>query len=504
MGTLICDTLNELSIDFFMKIHKNQSNKENNNQNLNNKNSHKGSKRNLEEIKKLEELHGIGDSKKQNEKKNMSLHWKILIGMALGVLLGFLLLRFEGGMQFIADWINPWGTLFIRLLKMIAVPLVFVSLFKGIAGMKSLAKLSRIGIRTLFIYVCTTIIAVMIGVAVATTVKPGEVIKIDENTALAKISSKNTAERIAANKKLQDEKGPLAFLDQVVPENIMVAAADNSKMLQIIFFTILLGIAVISISEQSSSPFVRFMDSFYEIMLKLIDIIISFAPYGVFALMAGLMGQYAGNLSILGTLLIYFLTVTLTLLIFILVFYPLLIKLFTNIPPLKFIKKMYPVQLFAFSTTSSAATLPINLKITQEELGISRESSSFVLPIGVTINMDGTSCYEAISIIFIAQVLGVDLSFSKIIAIILLTIISSIGSPGIPGGCFVILTMVLSAIGIPPEGLALILAIDRPIDMIRTSVNVTGDAVVAAIIDRYLGKKDKKPNKADFVPNAIE
>lgn len=428
---------------------------------------------------------------KQDNNKNMGLHWKILIGMGLGIVVGFFVVRFDGGVQFIADWINPWGNLFIRLLKMIAVPLVFVSLFKGITGMKSVARLSRIGLRTLMIYVCTTVIAIIIGVTIALTIKPGEVIKLSNDTVLAKITTEQTAKRMAENQKLKDDLGPLAFLDQVVPDNIMVAVADNSKMLQIIFFTIILGISVISISEESSVPFVRFMDSFYDIMLKLIDIIISFAPIGVFALMAGIMGQYSGNLSILGTLLVYFLTVTLALLLMGFIIYPILIKLFTKIPPLRFIKKIYPVQLFAFSTSSSAATLPINLKITQEELGVSRESSSFVLPIGVTVNMDGTSCYQAISVIFIAQVLGVDLSFSKILSIVLLTTISSIGSPGIPGGSFVILTMVLSAIGIPPEGLALILAVDRPLDMIRTSVNVTGDAVVSAIIDRYKNKNSR-------------
>jgi len=438
---------------------------------------------------------------KQNEKKNIGLHWKILIGMALGIVVGFFVVRFDGGVKFIADWINPWGNLFIRLLKMIAVPLVFVSLFKGITGMKSVARLSRIGLRTLMIYVCTTVIAIIIGVTIALTVRPGELIKLSNDTALAKITSEQTAKRMTENQKLKDDLGPLAFLDQVVPDNIMVAVADNSNMLQIIFFTIILGISVISISEESSAPFVRFMDSFYDIMLKLIDIIISFAPIGVFALMAGIMGQYSGNLSILGTLLVYFLTVALALLLMAFIIYPILIKLFTKIPPLRFIKKIYPVQLFAFSTSSSAATLPVNLKITQEDLGVSRESSSFVLPIGVTVNMDGTSCYQAISVIFIAQVLGVDLSFSTILSIVLLTTISSIGSPGIPGGSFVILTMVLSAIGIPPEGLALILAVDRPLDMIRTAVNVTGDAVVSAIIDRYTSKKD---NKSKLIPKCLK
>jgi len=463
-----------------MNTHNNQNNEKHQNKNSGKKKNNKGSKIKPGEI---------------------GLHWKIIIGMASGILLGFFAIKFDGGVQFIDSWINPWGTLFIRLLKMIAVPLIFVSLFKGITGMKSVTKLSRIGIRTLMIYLCTTIIAITISVTVAITVKPGEVIKLNDKTALAKITSEDTTEQIAATKKLQDEKGPLSFLDEIVPENIMTAAADNSKMLQIIFFTIMLGIAVISISEKYSSPFVKFMDSFYEIMLKLIDIIISFAPYGVFALMAGIMSQYAGNLSILGTLLIYFLTVASTLIFLIIVLYPIIIKLFTKIPPGIFINKMFPVQLFAFSTSSSAATLPVNLKTTQKELGISQESSSFVLPIGVTINMDGTSCYQAIAVIFIAQVLGVDLSIGKLLSIILLTTVSSIGTPGIPGGSYVILTMVLSAIGIPAEGLALVLAVDRPLDMLRTSVNVTGDAVVSAIIDRYLTNNS---NKAEHVTETTE
>jgi len=453
----------------------------------------------------IKELGKTENIEEKNEKKKMGLHWKIIIGMATGIILGFFIIKFDDGVEFIADWINPWGTLFIRLFKMIAIPLVFVSLFKGITGMKSVAKLSRIGTRTLIIYICTTIIAISIGVTVAITVKPGEIIKLKNKTEILKITNNYKSENTYVTKNIQDKKGPLSFLDEVVPDNILVAAADNSKMLQIIFFTILLGISVISISEKSSSPFVKFMDSFYDIMLKLIDIIISFAPYGVFALMAGIMGQYAHNLNILGTLLIYFLTVSSTLLVLILVIYPIFIKLFTKIPPGKFIKDMYPVQLFAFSTSSSAATLPVNLKITQEKLGVSKESSSFVLPIGVTINMDGTSCYQAISVIFIAQVLGVDLNFSQLLYIILLTTISSIGSPGIPGGSIVILTMVLSAIGIPAEGLALIIALDRPLDMIRTSVNVTGDALVSAIIDRYLKMKPiDNSNKTELINGITE
>jgi len=493
-----------------MKIYKNENDYD---ENLKNQNNHKESKRKFEKKNKAEKLEESRETskvrkvkkgegvKRTNGRKKMGFYWKILIGMLSGVVVGLLAIKFDGGVQFLVDWIYPWGALFIRLLKMIAVPLVFVSLFKGITGMKSVAKLSRIGIRTLLIYVCTTVIAITIGVIVATTVKPGKVIELNSETVLSQITNEHSAGQMADAKKIQEEKGPLSFLEQVVPDNIMLAAADNSKMLQIIFFTIILGIAVISVSEESNLPFVRFMDSFYDIMLKLIDIIILSAPYGVFALIAGIMGQYAGNLIILGTLLIYFLTVASTLVLLIVVLYPILIKLFTKIPPGKFIRKMFPVQLFGFSTSSSAATLPVNLKTTQEELGVSQESSSFVLPIGVTINMDGSSCYQVISVIFIAQVLGIDLGMSKLLSIILLTTISSIGTPGIPGGSLVILTMVLSAIGVPAEGLALILAVDRPIDMIRTSVNVTGDAVVAAIIDRYL---QRNSNKAKTVTETVE
>ena len=260
-------------------------------------------------------------------------------------------------------------------------------------------------------------------------------------------------------------------------------------MLQVIFFAIFFGIAAISLPKEKTKAVLKVVDSLYDIILKMVDYIIRFAPYGVFALMAALVADNSSNLSIFAALGMYTLTVIAGLLLLIFVFYPLLIHLFTRIQTKHFIRSMYPVQLLAFTTSSSAATLPLNMETTERDLGISKEITSFVLPVGTTINMDGTSCYQAIAVVFIAQVMHIHLGWSELIAIVLLTTISSIGTPAIPGGSYVILTMVLSSVGIPADGLALILGVDRPLDMLRTSVNVTGDATVASIIDKPRTKR---------------
>lgn len=284
----------------------------------------------------------------------------------------------------------------------------------------------------------------------------------------------------------------MAFLDEVIPDNIVSAAGNNRRMLQVIFFAVLFGVSILTIPRKKSEPVLKLIDSLYDIILRMVDIIIGFAPLGVFALMAALITDYSGDFSIFAALGLYSITVIIGLLFLMFVFYPTLIRLFTRIKVSHFIKSMYPVQLLAFSTSSSAATLPLNLETTERRLKVSNEVTSFVLPVGTTINMDGTSCYQAIAVVFIAQVMGIDLGLSAMLSIILLTIISSIGTPGIPGGSYVILTMVLSSVGIPAEGLALILGIDRPLDMLRTSVNVTGDATVAAIMGKTLDSSDRQ------------
>ena len=409
------------------------------------------------------------------------LYAKILIGMLAGVLIGIAALTFQQT-GFVNNWVRPWGQVFIRLLQLIAVPLVFVSLVKGVIGLSDIGKFSRIGIRTIILYLLTTAFAVTVGMSLGLVVRPGQF--VDRQTVVSMQENyKSVVEQKKAEADTMKNSGPLSFLEEVVPDNFVAATSDNRKMLQVIFFAVLFGIAALCIERTKIAPVEQLFDSLYHILLKVIDFVILFAPYGVTALMAGLVIDFSGNLSMFGALAVYAITVVGGLLFLISVFYPTLIYLFTKMKPNFFIKTMYPVQLFAFTTSSSAATLPLNLETTENKLGVSNEVTSFVLPVGATINMDGTSCYQAIAVLFIAQVIGIDLTLMQLFTIILMTIISSIGTPSIPGGSYVILTMVLASVGIPPEGLALILGIDRPLDMLRTAVNVTGDATVAAIVD---------------------
>ncbi|WP_418698473.1 dicarboxylate/amino acid:cation symporter [Bacteroides sp.] len=411
---------------------------------------------------------------------NIPLYLQILIGMVAGIIIGLVALRVDG-VPFIRNWIQPWGQVFIRLLQLIAIPLVFISLIKGMTGLKDISKFSRIGGKTIGIYICTTVVAILIGLSMGLLVQPGKLVKQDQIAHLQE-QYHNAAEEKKLAAEHTREQGPLAFLNDIVPNNIIKASSDNGKMLQIIFFAVFFGLATLALPAKKVQPVIALFDSLNDIILKMVDYIILFAPWGVAALMAGLIADFQGDASIFSALAVYALTVVAALFLLLLVFYPLLMHLFTQISPKKFIRSMYPVQLFAFTTSSSAATLPVTIKTVEKDLGVSEDISSFVLPVGVTINMDGTSCYQTIAILFIAQVLGIDLSFSQLCIIVAMTVLSSIGTPGIPGGSYVILAMVLTSVGIPAEGLALILGIDRPLDMLRTSVNVTGDAAVASII----------------------
>lgn len=419
--------------------------------------------------------------KDKQKKWSFPLYLQILSGMIIGIIIGIIALQVQGS-QFVKDWLVPWGQLFIRLLQLIAIPLVFVSLIKGVTGLKDISRFSRLGGKTIGIYILTTAVAVMFGLGLGLIVKPGNLVNREQ---VAHIQ--DSYQSIVAEKKMEAElvqdQGPLAFLYDIVPNNIISAASDNSHMLQVIFFAIFFGIAALLIDPERVKPVIAVMDGLNDIILKMVDYIIRIAPVGVAALMAGLVIDFGGDITMFGALGVYALTVVAAMFMLILLFYPLLIHFFTRIRIKDFLKAMRPVQLFAFSTSSSAATLPLTLETVEKELKVSEETASFVLPVGTTINMDGTSCYQAIAILFIAQVLGIDLNFTQILVVLVMTILSSIGTPAIPGGSYVILTMVLTSVGIPPEGLALIIGIDRPLDMLRTAVNVTGDATVAAMVD---------------------
>ena len=407
--------------------------------------------------------------------------------MIAGIATGMLFISFGQG-EVVQLWIKPWGNIFIRMLQLIAVPLVLVSLIKGVTGIEDIRRFSQIGLKALLIYMSTTVCAILVGLALVLSVKPGNFVDAAVASQMKESYHNVVNEKMSAGESTS-EQGPLSFLNDIVPDNLFAASSNNSKMLQVIFFAIFFGIAAISLPKEKTKAVLKVVDSLYDIILKMVDYIIRFAPYGVFALMAALVADNSSNLSIFAALGMYTLTVIAGLLLLIFVFYPLLVHLFTRIQTKHFIRSMYPVQLLAFTTSSSAATLPLNMETTERDLGISKEITSFVLPVGTTINMDGTSCYQAIAVVFIAQVMHIHLGWSELIAIVLLTTISSIGTPAIPGGSYVILTMVLSSVGIPADGLALILGVDRPLDMLRTSVNVTGDATVASIIDKPRTKR---------------
>ena len=407
--------------------------------------------------------------------------------MIAGIATGMLFISFGQG-EVVQLWIKPWGNIFIRMLQLIAVPLVLISLIKGVTGIEDIRRFSQIGLKALLIYMSTTVCAILVGLALVLSVKPGNFVDAAVASQMKESYQHVVNEKMSAAESTS-EQGPLSFLNDIVPDNLFAASSNNSKMLQVIFFAIFFGIAAISLPKEKTKAVLKVVDSLYDIILKMVDYIIRFAPYGVFALMAALVADNSSNLSIFAALGMYTLTVIAGLLLLIFVFYPLLVHLFTRIQTKHFIRSMYPVQLLAFTTSSSAATLPLNMETTERDLGISKEITSFVLPVGTTINMDGTSCYQAIAVVFIAQVMHIHLGWSELIAIVLLTTISSIGTPAIPGGSYVILTMVLSSVGIPADGLALILGVDRPLDMLRTSVNVTGDATVASIIDKPRTKR---------------
>ena len=417
--------------------------------------------------------------------KKLALHWQIVIGMVAGVVFALIMTKFSWGKPLITDWVKPFGTIFINALKLIAVPLILASLIKGVSDLKDISKLSKMGGRTIVTYILTTVMAVSIGLIYVNIVKPGKSISEKTRMELVENYSGNTAKyKEQANK--QKESGPLQALVELVPSNIFNAASNNRNMLQVIFFAIFFGVGLILIDEKYSKPVKDFFDGFNEVILKLIDIIMLAAPVGVFALLASLVVE-SPSFDLFKALGWYAITVLAGLATMI-VFYNFLVWLFTKKKPNFFMKAMSPAQLLAFSTSSSAATLPVTMERVTEHLGVDEEVSSFVLPIGATINMDGTSLYQAVAAVFIAQAFGMDLTFGTQLGIIVTATLASIGSAAVPGAGMVMLVIVLAQAGIPEAGLALIFAVDRPLDMCRTIVNVTGDATVSMLVGKSVGK----------------
>ena len=438
----------------------------------------------------------------------MALHWKILIGMLLGVIFGFLMLQIEWGAVFIAAWIKPLGTIFVKLLKLIAVPLILASLIKGISDLKDISKFASIGLKTIVIYVLTTVVAISIGLTLVNIFNPGDGVSDATISKLtATYANNSSVQGKIAEAGRQQDNGPLDFVVDIVPENAFSALSNNKLMLQVIFLSIFLGISLLLIGEKRAKPLKDVFDSLNDVVLKMVDLIMLTAPYAVFALLANVVVS-SGDPELLYALLFYASVVVGGLLIMV-CFYLLVLAFVVKKNPFWFLKQISPAQLLAFSTSSSAATLPVTMDRVEEHVGVDKEVSSFVLPVGATINMDGTSLYQAVAAVFIAQALNFDLTFADQLMIVLTALLASIGSAAVPGAGMVMLVIVLESVGFPSDklaiGLALIFAVDRPLDMCRTVINVTGDATVSTLIAKLEGKlHDPKPKDWDDHLEAVK
>ena len=419
----------------------------------------------------------------------LAFHWKILIGILSGVAVGWLATQINGGVNFVRDWINPFGQIFINLLKLIAIPLVIVSLSKGIADLKDMATLSKIGGRTIFFYLMTTVVAVILGLFLVNTFAPGS--QVSPET-LKELSGSYTAvitEKLDSNAGAKDA-GPLNFLVQLVPQNIFSATTSNSNMLQVIFFTVFFGICLLLLPVERQRPLKELFDVTNEVMLKMVDLIMLTAPYAVMALIASLVAETT-NGELFWALLNYSLVLLFGMAL-LLGFYALLIRFYVGFTPRYFFRGILPAQLVAFSTSSSMATLPVTMECVEENLGVENEVASFVCPVGATVNMDATSLMQAIAAVFVCQVLGHDLAFSDQLMIVLTATLASIGAAAVPSAGIIMLVIVLESVGFPPENLpvalAMILAVDRPLDMCRTIINISGDSCVAVLVAKSMGK----------------
>jgi Na+/H+-dicarboxylate symporter len=413
------------------------------------------------------------------------LHWQIIIGLILGVVFGVIAAA-SGWGTFTSNWIAPFGTIFINLLKLIAVPLVLASLITGVASLADLRKLGRIGGKTVGIYLVTTAIAIVIGLVIVNLLRPGDRVPAEMQAELQATYAEEANQRGALAAEAS-RRGPLQPIVDMVPDNFFGAASSNRNMLQVVFFSILVGIGIIGIREDRAATLLKFFEAVNDVIIRLVDIIMLMAPIGVFALMADTITSVAGDdlaaiVNLVGALGYYCIAVLAGLLIHMSITYPAILKLFTPVRLKHFITGIAPVQLVAFSTSSSGATLPVTMEACEKEIGVSEEVSSFVLPLGATINMDGTALYQAIAAVFIAQSLGMDLALGAQLTIVLTALLASIGTAAVPSAGIIMLVIILEAVGVPSQGIALILGVDRILDMSRTVINVTGDATIATTI----------------------
>lgn len=454
--------------------------------------------------------------------KGLALHWQVIIGLLVGVIYAWLSVTFDWN-EFTLNYIQPFGDIFINLLKLIAVPLVLFSIISGVTSLGDVKKLGRLGAKTLLTYVLTTMVAVVVGLVLVNLIRPGDGVSEDllqanriryelwrdanniqvlddlrlaEDPALAETVASIRGETAATNDWVADKlnkaettksSGPLQPLVDVVPKNIFQSLADMS-MLQIIFFAVFFGVVVVGLPDNQRNTMTRAIDAFNEVFIRMVWVVMKAMPVFVFALMAGQIVKAAGTdpemfKQLLGFLLRYSLVVVLGLAFMVFIFYPALVSvLVKKISWKRFMSGMRDAQITAFSTSSSVATLPVTMDCVHKNLGVSTRTTSFVLPIGATVNMDGTSLYQAVAVVALAQFHMVDLSLSQQAVIVLTATLASIGAAAVPSAGLVLMIIVLESVGLNPAWIALIFPVDRILDMCRTVVNVTGDGSVSSII----------------------
>ncbi|MDH3588102.1 MAG: dicarboxylate/amino acid:cation symporter [Gammaproteobacteria bacterium] len=422
------------------------------------------------------------------------LHWQILIGLILGLIYGIAAAVY-GWSEFTSDWIAPWGKIFINLLTLIAVPLVLASLITGVASLADTRRLSRIGGRTIFIYLCTTLVALIIGLLLVNIVNPGSAVPADMRERLMQTYQDDAASRQDAADAAR-QRGPLQPLVDMVPSNVFASVSNNRAMLQVVFFALFAGVTLLMIPREKGQPLISFFDSLSELVIKMVETIMRIAPFGVFCLLASTITDIAGDdpsqiVELLRALGLYGGVVIAALTAHVVITYATLLVFFTPKRLGEFFSAVTPAQLVAFSTSSSGATLPVTMDVAEKKLGVSEEVSSFVLPLGATINMDGTGLYQAVAAVFIAQTIGLDLDLTAQVTIVLTALLASIGTAAVPSAGIVMLVIILESISVPAAGIALILGIDRILDMCRTVVNVTGDLTVATVVASAEGQLRK-------------
>ncbi|WP_339044788.1 dicarboxylate/amino acid:cation symporter [Cardinium endosymbiont of Tipula unca] len=420
-------------------------------------------------------------------KKN-TLHLQILGGMFLGCIFALISVKLALPTSFAVNYLKPIGTIFFNSLKMVAIPLVFASLIVSIASIQDTTKISRIGRKAFLMYASTTLISAIIGIGITNLVKPGSFISTQTRASLLALYGHTVTQLEVHNHPKLVENGPLHFFTTLIPENFFNALTNNLNLLQVVVTSVLLGIALLKVPHKKRQPVLMFFDGIYEAITALIRMIMQLAPVGVFALIASLLIELADHQSgvgvseVLYALLGYVATVIGGLLVIVLLLYPMILRVFTNIRFIAFLKGIYPAQLVAFSSSSSSAALPVLMESVEKNLDVPEEISSFVLPLGVTVNMNGTALYQAVICVFVAQAMGIELSLTTQCVIVGNVALSSIGVAGVPGSALVMTMVLLQSVGIPAAGLALVLAPDRLLDMCRTVVNITGDGLAAVVI----------------------